>query len=67
MGGEHAPEPCRGTSLQSEGEIDSLRDQAERCRRLASVTYNREISQMLDNMAHDFERSVGELKGNRQA
>ena len=67
MGSEHAPESRRGASLQSEGQSDSLRNQAERCRRLASVTYNREISQMLDKMAHDFERSAGELKGDRQA
>jgi PAS domain S-box-containing protein len=42
-------------------QVDSLNDQAERCRRLAGVTFNREISTMLDEMAADYERTAEEL------
>jgi PAS domain-containing protein len=49
----------------SSEQIGSLNEQAERCRRLAEATYNREISEMLGNMADNFERTAGELSGKR--
>lgn len=41
--------------------IESLNDQAERCRRLAAVTYNREVSDILGGMAEDYERTASKL------
>ena len=64
---QHAAEPGYGPEAELRQQVDALNDQAQRCRRLACVTYNREISQMLDNMAHDFERSAGELERGREA
>ena len=49
-----------------EDELTALTDQAERCRRLAGATYNREVSEMLGNMAKGYERSADELSKNRQ-
>jgi PAS domain S-box-containing protein len=45
------------TAEQSE----ALADQASRCRRLASVTYNRETSTVLARMADSFDRTASEL------
>jgi hypothetical protein len=41
--------------------IESLNDQAERCRRLAAATYNREVSDILGGMAEDYERTASRL------
>lgn len=51
----------------SEEQASSLNDQAERCRRLADATFNREVSEMLGNMAEDYERTAGELAKKRSA
>ena len=51
----------------SEEQAGSLADQAERCRRLAGATYNREVSDMLGSMAEGFERSAEELSKRREA
>lgn len=51
----------------SEEQANSLNDQAERCRRLADATFNREVSEMLGNMAEDYERTAGELARKRGA
>lgn len=40
----------------------ALADQANRCRRLAGVTYNRETSIVLARMADGFDRTVAELR-----
>ena len=42
-------------------EVRALNDQADRCRRLAGVTYNREISEILGNLADDYQRSAAEF------
>ncbi|HLO19232.1 MAG TPA: hypothetical protein VK192_01915 [Sphingomicrobium sp.] len=42
-------------------ELHSLNAQAERCRRLAGSTYDREISNMLGDMAETYERSARAL------
>jgi PAS domain S-box-containing protein len=41
----------------------ALHDQAERCRRLADATYNRETIKVLGEMANGFERSADALVG----
>lgn len=39
----------------------ALREQAERCRRLAQTTYDRETSKMLSEMASRFDKTADEL------
>jgi|SRR5579884_2982817 len=51
----------------SDEQIDALSDQAERCRRLADATFNREVSEMLGSMAEGYERAAGELSTKRPA
>ena len=45
----------------SEEQAEVLNAQAERCRRLADATFNREVSEMLGTMADGYERSAGGL------
>ena len=45
----------------SDEQVEALTDQAERCRRLAEATYNREVSEMLDEMAVGYERTAEEI------
>jgi len=45
----------------SDEQAEALSDQAERCRRLASATFNREVSEMLGNMANGYECTAGQL------
>ena len=40
---------------------EELAAQAERCRRLAGATYNREVSDILGNMADQYQRAADEL------
>jgi PAS domain S-box-containing protein len=42
---------------------ESLREQAERCRRLASALYSRESMTVLQKMAEGFERTAAGLRG----
>jgi PAS domain S-box-containing protein len=51
----------------SDEQVNSLNDQAERCRRLAEATYSREVSEMLGNMADGYERTAGELSKARDS
>ena len=51
----------------SEEQAGSLKDQAERCRRLANATFNREVAGMLGTMARDYERTAGELANKKSA
>jgi hypothetical protein len=44
-----------------DAEIGALNEQAERCRRLAEATFNREVNAMLGDMAKGYERTAGEL------
>ena len=44
-----------------------LNEQAERCRRLADATFNREVSDMLGDMAEGYERTAEELTRTRDA
>jgi hypothetical protein len=48
-------------------QVKALNDQAERCRRLAQVTFNREVSDMLGDMADDYEQRAQELSRTRSA
>ena len=49
----------------SEEQAEALNAQAERCRRLADATFNREVCEMLGTMADGYERSAGELAKGR--
>jgi PAS domain S-box-containing protein len=49
----------------SEEQAEALNEQAERCRRLADATFNREVCEMLGTMAAGYERSAGDLTRGR--
>jgi len=53
--------------LPPEQQIEALSAQAERCRRLASATYNREVSEILGSMGEQYQRTAEELSKSRQA
>lgn len=46
-------------------QVEALGQQAERCRRLADATYNREMSGILGSMADEFQRTAQELDHKR--
>ena len=46
----------------SDEQIGALSAQAEHCRRLAGATFNREVSDILGDMAEGFERTAAELR-----
>jgi PAS domain S-box-containing protein len=46
----------------SDEQVEALAAQAERCRRLAGATYNREMADILGNMAHGFEQTLSDLR-----
>lgn len=50
----------------SEEQVEALGAQAERCRRLADATYNREMSGILGDMANEFQRTAQELVQKRE-
>jgi hypothetical protein len=62
---QHAPFAGSESNDNFESQLSALNDQAERCRRLAGATYNREVSEILDSMAESYERSAGELSRRR--
>lgn len=62
---QHAPSAGSESNDNFDKELTQLTDQAERCRRLAGVIYNREVSEMLGSMAKGFERSAEELSKKR--
>jgi len=49
----------------SDEQVEALAAQAARCRRLAGATYNREMAEILDNMADGYERTANELGSKR--
>lgn len=49
----------------SHEQANALNAEADRCRRLAQATFNREISTILDNMADGYERSAKDLSNKR--
>jgi PAS domain S-box-containing protein len=51
----------------SEQQAEALNAEAERCRRLSEATFNREISEMLDDMADGYERTAEQLSRRSQA
>ena len=66
-----ADEQCSTASNRKEQtsfdqQLDSLNDQAERCRRLAGSTYDREVSTILGDMAAKYERSARALSRKRK-
>jgi hypothetical protein len=42
--------------------VENCREQAARCRRLASLTWDREIARRLIELAQEFERRVSQLE-----
>jgi len=51
----------------SEEQVETLNVEADRCRRLADATFNREVSDILASMADGYERTAGELSRARPA
>ena len=49
----------------SDQEADALHEQADRCRRLAHATYDREVSKVLGDMAEGFDNIAEGLSGKR--
>jgi PAS domain-containing protein len=49
----------------SDEQSEALHEQAERCRRLADATYDRETSEVLGTMASGYERAARELANKR--
>jgi PAS domain S-box-containing protein len=45
----------------SDQQVDALNGQAERCRRLASATYNREMADILGTMAEGYKRTAADI------
>lgn len=45
----------------------ALHEQADRCRRLASATYDRDTSKVLDDMAAGFDRTAEDLANNKRS
>lgn len=52
-------------SVDEGKQLEMLNEQAERCRRLAGATYDREIAAMLGRMAEGYERTAEELSKKR--
>jgi PAS domain S-box-containing protein len=50
----------------SDEQVEALTGQAERCRRLAGATYNREMADILGAMADGYERTAGDLSKKAQ-
>jgi PAS domain S-box-containing protein len=48
----------------SDEQVDALMAQAEKCRRLADATYNREMAQILSDMAEGYGRTADALSRN---
>jgi hypothetical protein len=48
------------------GQVESLREQATRCRRLARFTTDREIARRLLELAQDFEQRASELEAEKR-
>jgi PAS domain S-box-containing protein len=46
----------------TEEQSGQLHEQADRCRRLAGATYDRETASALERMAEDFDRAAAELR-----
>jgi len=62
------PTSLDSTSPKKLGDqLESLNDQAERCRRLAGVTYDRDVAAMLGSMADGYERTAKELSQKRSS
>ena len=53
--------------LPPDQQIEALSAQAERCRRLASATYNREVSEILGTMGEEYQRTAEQLSKGRRA
>ncbi len=47
-------------------QTEALHEQAERCRRLAGATYDRQTAKVLDDMADGFDRTADELSQKRR-
>jgi hypothetical protein len=63
--GEHPSSPGSTSPKTLDDQLESLNDQAERCRRLAGATYDRDVAAMLGSMADGYERTAKELSQKR--
>lgn len=50
---------------ESSQNSEKLREQADRCRRLAGATYDRQTSKLLGDLADQFQRSADDLAKRR--
>ena len=58
--------PSAVDGLPPDQQIEALSAQAERCRRLASATYNREVSEILGSMGEEYQRTAEQLSKGRR-
>ncbi|HEX3421978.1 MAG TPA: hypothetical protein VHS33_01050 [Sphingomicrobium sp.] len=58
---KHTASTHSGHRANLDDRLEALNAQAERCRRLAGATYDREVSAMLGSMAEGYERTAEEL------
>jgi hypothetical protein len=63
--GEDLSSPNSISPKKLDDQLQSLNDQAERCRRLAGATYDRDVAAMLGNMAEGYEQTARELSQKR--
>jgi hypothetical protein len=63
--GEHPSSPDAAPPNELDDQLESLNEQAKRCRRLAGATYDRDVATMLANMAEGYERTAKELSQKR--
>jgi hypothetical protein len=61
------PSPADGIEGFTDHHPQALKAQAERCRRLAAATYNREVAQSLGAMAEEYERTAQALSKKRDS
>ena len=60
------PSPIEAVNGFTADHPQAFKAQAERCRRLAAATYNREMAQSLRAMAEEYERTAQELAKKRE-
>lgn len=63
--GEYQSTPDSSEPNKLDDQLESLNDQAERCRRLAGATYDRDVAALLGSMADGYERTAKELSQKR--
>jgi len=62
---EYLSSPDSTSQNKIDDQLQSLNEQAERCRRLAGATYDRDVAALLGSMADGYERTVKKLSQKR--